>query len=305
VALALGLVLLPAPARAQNREQQQLMADMRMLQEQVQQLRAAVNGLIEQVKTASARIDTQTETARKNAADQMQLVKTLTDAVSALREKIDSNSVQVGRLTEENDAIRQGLAMLQKSLSQALVQFQALAPVAPNAEQPPAGGGVVPAAPGAASGTGGAAPAGAAPPPAPVGANLPPSPKAYYDSAFGYYTAGQYDTAIDAFQDVVTKFPDSSFALDAQFFIGEAYYTMGRYAQARDAYALVISKYKDQGLDPAERVPDSYFKQGLCYEQLRQLDKAVQNYRLVLQKYPDSSAAVQAQQELKKLNIKD
>lgn len=289
-ALALGLVMGAAPVRAQNREQQQLMADMRMLQEQVQQLRAAVNALTEQVKTGSARIDTQTEAARTSFANQMQLLKTLTDTVSALREKIDSNSVQVGRLTEENDAIRQGLAMLQKSVSDALVQFQALAPVAPDVEQPPGAGG-------------GAPPAGAAPPP-PAGGNLPPSPKTYYDSAFGYYTAGQYDTAIDAFQDVVTKFPDSSFAMDAQFFIGEAYYNESRYEQARDAYALVISKYKDQDIDPAERVPDAYFKQGLCYEQLRQIPKAVQNYRLILQKYADSSAAVQAQQQLKKLNIK-
>jgi tol-pal system protein YbgF len=291
-ALAAGLVALPASARAQSREQQQMMADMRILQEQVQQLRAAVNALTEQVKAGNTKVDTQAESARKAFADEMQSIKTLTDTVSALREKVDSDSVQVGRLAEENDAIRQGLALLQKSVSDALAQFQALAPVPAGAEQPRAGDTQPPGG-------------GTQPPTPPAGGTLPPSPKTYYDAAFGYYTGGQYDTAIDAFKDVITKFPDSSFAMDAQFFIGEAYYNEGRYPDARDAYGLVISKYKDQTADPAERVPDSYFKQGLCYEQLRQVPQAVQNYKLIVQRYADSSAAVQAQQRLKSLGIKD
>ena len=62
---ALMLVLLfvwmmPARPVAADREHQQIIADIRMLQEQAQQLQALMNGLGDAVKAMNARIDDQT-----------------------------------------------------------------------------------------------------------------------------------------------------------------------------------------------------------------------------------------------------
>ena len=61
-AVALGVA---APAAAQNREHQQMFADLRMLQEQVQQLRLTVNTLAEAVKTIATKQDEQANAVRK------------------------------------------------------------------------------------------------------------------------------------------------------------------------------------------------------------------------------------------------
>src|SRR6478735_2211195 len=76
-----AMTALALPASAQSRDQQQIFADLRILQEQVQQLRVAVNALAEQTKATNTRIDAQAEAARKNYADELQLVRELSASV--------------------------------------------------------------------------------------------------------------------------------------------------------------------------------------------------------------------------------
>ena len=73
-ALALGLALVylgltPATPAAADREHQQIMADLRMLQEQTQQLQALMNGLGEALKAVNSRLEDQTMLERKAFAD--------------------------------------------------------------------------------------------------------------------------------------------------------------------------------------------------------------------------------------------
>ena len=66
----LGLILLAvaSPARAANKEHQQLMADLRMLQEQAQLLQNLIGTVTEALKAVNTRLDQQVETMRKNFA---------------------------------------------------------------------------------------------------------------------------------------------------------------------------------------------------------------------------------------------
>ena len=97
------------PAAAANKEHQQLMADIRMLQEQSQQLQNLLAALNESLKAVNTRLDQQTEANRKAFADQKLVVDNLSNDVRVIREKLDDNNVRVGSLTQEVEALRQGL----------------------------------------------------------------------------------------------------------------------------------------------------------------------------------------------------
>src|SRR5215813_5200743 len=98
-----------APAFAANKEHQQLMADIRMLQEQSQLLQNLLGALNESLKAVNARLDQQTEATRKALADQKLVIDNLSNDVKVIREKLDDNNVRVGSLTQEVEALRQGL----------------------------------------------------------------------------------------------------------------------------------------------------------------------------------------------------
>ncbi len=278
--IAVSLLSAPAAAGAQSREQQQMFADLRILQEQVQQLRVAISALAEQTKATGTRIDAQAEMNRKNYADELQLVRELSSSVEALGQKVQSNSAQVTKLSQEVPPLRDGLNMLQQLVSHIAAQLQPMAAADPNA----------------AGAAGAAPPAGGGPPQG--GSAIPPSPSTYWNAAMGYYAVGQWDLAIDAFKDFIQKFPNSPDAADAQFFVGESFYQSGKTKDALAAYLQVPTTYKDSA-----RVPDAYLKQAMCYEQLTQKAEAIRVYQLIIKQYPDSSAALSASQALRRLGV--
>jgi tol-pal system protein YbgF len=284
ILVAMTALALPAGASAQSRDQQQIFADLRILQEQVQQLRVAVNVLAEQTKATNSRIDAQAEAARKNYADELQLVRELSASVEALGQKVQSNSAQVTKLSQELPPLRDGLNMLQQLISQVASQLQPMTPADPNAST------------GAAGATGAPPPAGGSAPPG--SAAIPPSPATYWNAAMGYYAVGQWDLAVEAFKDFIQKFPNSPDAADAQFFTGESYYQSGKTREALAAYTAVVNTYGQSG-----RVPDAYFKQAMCYELLNQRAEAIRVYQLIVKQYDGSSAALSATQALKRLGV--
>src|ERR1051325_12148278 len=106
----LALVLATTtPADAANKEHQQLMADLRMLQEQSQTLQNLVGQVADAVKATNGRIDQQIEANRKSLADQKLIIDNLSNDVRVVREKLDDNNVRMGQLTTEVNALRQAL----------------------------------------------------------------------------------------------------------------------------------------------------------------------------------------------------
>src|SRR3954465_696064 len=110
--LAAAIVLAAAPARAANKEHQQLMADLRILQEQSQQLQNLLGTVNDAIKAVNTRLDQQAETTRKAFADQKLVIDNLTSDVRVIREKLDDNNVRIGSLTQEVDSLRQSLQQL-------------------------------------------------------------------------------------------------------------------------------------------------------------------------------------------------
>jgi len=274
-AALLTFAAIPAPARAQNRVEQQMFLDLRALQEQSQQLKLELNALLEQLKAVNTRLDTEAAARNKGFADQQLLMNGIGSSLSTVQENVRDNKVQVQKFTQELDAIKKGLDVLTTLVTQAMSQMPA-APTDPNAP--------VRSAP-----TGGAAPGG-----------VPPSSNDYLLSAMSDYGAGQYDMAIKGFDEVIRRFPASPDAAKAQFYIGESYSFLGRYPDAIAAYDKVIKSYGDFD----KEVADAYYKQGVAYENSNQRDKAIANYKLLQKNYAGQNSEMLASQRLKTLNVK-
>lgn len=266
---AVFVLLLASPAAAADRTHQQIMADIRMLQEQQQQLQQMIGGLAETLKVIASQIDEQTGATRKAFADQKLLVDGIAEGVRILREKADDTNVRLSTMNQELEAMRQTVA--------------AMPP--PQPSQPP----VDPNAPDAPPGT----------PPAPAApANV--SPTQAWDAAWNDYTSGQYDLAVAGFEYYLRTFPMSPLAGEAQVNIGNSYYLQGSYAEAITAYQRAIEEYPQS---PA--VPQAYFKLGQSYEATKQLDQARRAYESVIKNHPGSPDATLARQRLDSLTKKE
>ena len=260
-------LLVASPASAANKEHQQLMADLRMLQEQSQLLQNMLGTLTEAVKAVNTRLDQQAEVARRTAADQKLLIDTLTKDLNVVREKVDDNNVRVGSLSQEVDALRQ------------LVQ-QALARQTTSADP----------------GTPAAAPGGpATPAPPSTSASSGASPTKTYEQAYGDYASGLWDLAIDGFEAFLKDFPRATQADDAQFYIGRSYLNDAKYDKAVEAFDKVI-----RGYPTSTTVPDSFYLKGVALRSLKQMDRARESWETVIKNSPDSTAAGLAKQALGK-----
>src|SRR3954447_21194773 len=165
-ALTVGLAV---PAAAADKETRQMMADIRILQEQSQQLQNLIAAMTDAIKAVNTRLDEQTNISRKSFADQKIVIDTLSSDLRAVREKVDDSNVRVGSLSQELDALRQSVTSL-----------GTVRPAAPDADAAAATTGDPAAAPPAAASPTGAAAVGA-------------SPQKLLDSALADYYAGQYD----------------------------------------------------------------------------------------------------------------
>lgn len=266
-----GLLLAAAavPAGAANREHQQMMADIRMLQEQTQQLQLMLGVLSEALKTVTAKLDDQAGGTRKAFADQKLLVDNVAGDLRVVREKVDETNVRITSLSQEMEALR--LAIPPPAPASPALPGESPAPGAPPSPTPTA-------------------------PPTPAAA-VGMTPQRLYETAWADYAGGQWTIAIEGFETYIRTFPRSEMADDAQWYIGESYQHDGKFRDAIAAYDKVIANYPS-----GNRIPDAYYKRGVVYEGLRELDRARESWEFVVKNYRDSAAGGLARQALDRLN---
>jgi len=117
-----------------------------------------------------------------------------------------------------------------------------------------------------------------------------------YNSAWNLLKEGRYDRSIKSFAGFLVKFPQSSLAGNAQYWLGEANYVSRKYKRAVKEFSQVISAYPD-----SLKLPDAMLKLGFTYYELRKWGKAREMLEGVMQNYPKSSAARLAGIRLKRL----
>src|SRR5512139_2935399 len=112
-ALATTMALaLPTGAAAADKTHQQLMAEIRMLQEQQQQLQQMLGSLADTLKTVTSKLDDQSGVSRKAFADQKLLIDNVAEGVRILREKSDDTNVRLSSMTQELEALRRAIASM-------------------------------------------------------------------------------------------------------------------------------------------------------------------------------------------------
>jgi tol-pal system protein YbgF len=256
-----------APASAQSREQRQMMADIRMLQEQTQELAVAIatmtQALQDSIKAVNTRLDTANDTTRKGFADQKVIIDDMGKDMRAIRERVDDTNVRVSNVREEIEALRTSIPV---APPQSALPVPSSDPNAPPAPAPTTGA-----------------------PPSTAGL----SPTRMFETARADYAAGQWTLAVTGFDAFLKTFPRSEMADDAQFLIGETYYAQNRWTDAVAAYNAVIQNYP-----MGNAVPEAYYKRGLAQERLGQLDAARESWNTVIRVAPDSTAGQLAKQNL-------
>ena len=81
-------------------------------------------------------------------------------------------------------------------------------------------------------------------------AEVLPTEKKSYDAAMELFKSRDYKAAATALQDFVRRFPDSAYAANAQYWLGNAYYAQRDYKNAIAAQELVVSNYGASGKAP-------------------------------------------------------
>lgn len=264
--LLFALVVPNAASAAANKEHLQLMAEIRMLQEQQQQLQGLLGALQDTLKVVTTKLDESAAGTRKAMADQTLATTNIGDNVRILREKTDETNVRISTMVQEMEAMRQTIA------SQ---------PAAPAAVPP---GGTDPAL---------GAPIGAAPPPSvapPPGA----SPQRMYQTSLDDYMAGRYELAIQGFEGFIQMYRTAPQAAGAMYNIGMSYFSQRppKWPEARDSFLKVINDYAQA---PGSTVPDAYYKLGQVYEAMGQIDNAKKAWEAAVQKFPGPASALSGQ----------
>jgi tol-pal system protein YbgF len=262
-------LLVVAPVRGADREHQQMMADIRMLQEQTVRLALMLGTLDETLQTLLTTLDAQAQDTRRAFADQKLLVDNLAGGVRIVREKVDETNVRVSSVAQEVEALRLAIPPRTSPLTQLAVDPETGLPTAQTLV--PASVAVAPVHPGV-------------------------SPQRLYDTAWADYTTGQWALAIQGFEVYISSFPRSELADDAQFYIGNTHYADGQYRAAAEAFEQVVLHYAD-----GDQVAEALYKRGLALDRLGEPDLARQAFELVVQNYPEDNMANLAQQFLDRL----
>jgi len=117
-----------------------------------------------------------------------------------------------------------------------------------------------------------------------------------YTAAFDLLKEGQYSKSVSAFDSFLKSYPDSKYADNAQYWLGEANYVSRQYKTALDAFQTLIAKYPE-----SKKIPGARLKIGYTYYELKNWSASKDALMQVVKLYPDSSVASKANDRLERI----
>ena len=106
----------------------------------------------------------------------------------------------------------------------------------------------------------------------------------------------KYDEAIPAFRGFIKQYPDSTYAANANYWLGQLLYNKSDFEPAKQAFETVVNRFKD-----SNKRADSLVKLGMIAEKVGKVSSAKVYYQQVIKEYANSAAARLAQQQLSAL----
>jgi tol-pal system protein YbgF len=126
----------------------------------------------------------------------------------------------------------------------------------------------------------------------------PEAEKAAYDKAFQALKDLRYADAADEFQSFLNTYPNSDYADNAQYWLGESYYVTRNYDIALTAFQDLMDRYPD-----SPKVPDALLKMGYTHYELKQWDASRAALTQVQENYPDTTLARLAESRLRSMRM--
>jgi tol-pal system protein YbgF len=120
--------------------------------------------------------------------------------------------------------------------------------------------------------------------------------KAFYDDAYAVFKRGDYSSARKKFTKFITAFPQSTFRVNALFWIAECSYKEKQYEEAIIKYDEIITKFPHN-----PKIPSALLKQGFSFLMLGDKTDGKIILEKVIADYPDSDQAEIARRKLKLL----
>ena len=106
----------------------------------------------------------------------------------------------------------------------------------------------------------------------------------------------RYEQAIPEFEAFNQRYPNSSYAANAHYWLGQLLFNKGELGKARQEFDVVVNNYPD-----SSKRSDAMLKLAMVEQKENNQDKAIAVYKKLMAEYPNSSAAKLAQPRLKNL----
>jgi tol-pal system protein YbgF len=120
--------------------------------------------------------------------------------------------------------------------------------------------------------------------------------QAEYDTALAILREGRYAEAAQAFNRFLAANPDSSYADNASYWLGETYYVTRDFDQALATFQALVNRYPQ-----SSKVSDSHLKLGYIYYEKKDWKAAREQLDLVVSQYPGTTTARLASDRLQRM----
>ena len=130
---------------------------------------------------------------------------------------------------------------------------------------------------------------------APAGGDMS-SAGTLFDAALGDFHRGNYELSKVQFGDYLRDYGSSLRAVEAQYYLGAIAYSEQNYAEAIRNFDLVMERYQ-----VASITPDAQYKKALSLMRLNRLDEASSELRSLVERFPNSTVAPNAEAQLEEL----
>jgi tol-pal system protein YbgF len=301
-----------SPAFAVNKDMVQLQTQIQQLQDAVARLQQSND---ERMGVMKDLIQQSADSVNKMSVTLDALHRQMQTQQEAQGAKIDQVSGQIQSLNDSVDEIKARMATLQKLVQDVQGQQQSMSATIQNQPQA-AGGSSVPTpststspvpvtpipdtttpAPVVRRGKPSAGIPQAEAPATPAGSAVAPADE-LYKTALGDYMSAKYALASSEFGDVVKNYPDNPLSGNSYYYQAEIEYRGGRYPTAIKAYDSVLQQYPD-----SNKVPVAHLHKGMALVALNQKDAGVREFRVLIQRFPNSPEAMQARSKLSGMGV--
>jgi tol-pal system protein YbgF len=263
------------PGYPVSREILQMMQQMDSLQQAVQNLQKTVDTQAAVLKTL---VEQASDNVNKIKSNMDELRDSTQKNLAASNAHLDSMSTQIQALSENLDEVKSRIGKLGEQMAQTQNIIQTLSAPPQPATGTPGGSALGP---------------GGEPKPQPH----VPDPDSLYSQGLSSYSGGQYDLAIQAFQDYLHYYSETDRASNAQFYIGDSYYSQMDYKKAIAEYDKCI-EMNPQG----NKAAAAQLKKGFALLELGEKSAGARELRSLIELHSNSHEAELARQRLKKLS---